>query len=114
MRYLGAKATVFLCILGASWVGGCGGGGSPSVFGASGTGTAGTPTGTGTGAGAGTSSTTGGMIITAPDAATGGGGGLLGDAACVSTAIRGDQRPVTLYFMMDNSQSMSTIDPGQT
>jgi hypothetical protein len=81
------------------------------------TGTAGTSTGSGSGtSGTGTSSTsTGGVIMTGGrDAASGAGGGLLGDAACVSTAIRGDQRPVTLYFMMDNSQSMTTIDPGQT
>lgn len=36
------------------------------------------------------------------------------DAACVAAAREGEQRPVALLFMVDNSQSMATTDPGQT
>jgi len=122
MKYLGATATAFLAIAVASFVGGCGGGDTASVFGP-GEATGGTQTGAGGGTGAssstgtGTTSTTTGIIGTGtppPDAGGAGGGGALGDAACVNTAIRGDQRPVTLYFMVDNSGSMDTVDPGQT
>jgi len=120
MNLLGASTIALLSMVAASSVGGCGNGSdTASVFGGTQTGGTTGGSGTGTGSSTGTGSiagTTGGGVI-APggnDAATTGGGGLLGDAACVNTAIRGDQRPVSLYFMMDNSGSMSTVDPGQT
>ena len=117
MKWLGASAIALLSAATASTVGGCSGGGNSSVF-TGGTPTGGAPSGTGSGSGSGGSLTgTGGITVPGSDAGstTGtGGGGLLRDAACVSSAIRGDQRPVTLYFMMDNSQSMTTVDPGQT
>src|SRR5262245_39280960 len=118
MRYLNATATSVWFMAVASLIGGCGGGGS-SVFGQGNSGT-GTLTGTGTGTAAGTGTGTagsGGVIVPTTGTGSGAGtttGGALGDAACVSNAIRGDQRPATLYFMMDNSQSMTTVDPGQT
>ena len=113
---LGNVAATLLVGAVASLVGGCGGGGTSSVFGQS-TGTAGTQTGSGAGTGTGAGTTGPGSVIVpgGSDAGTASGGGVsIGDAACVNTAIRGDQRPVTLYFMMDNSGSMMTVDPGQT
>jgi hypothetical protein len=122
MRFAGASMIWCLSLAGGCLLGACGGKEGASVFGSNTTtggakgpgGGASSPSGTGSGA----SSTTGGtgapIITTHPPDDGSSGGSLLGDAACVNTAIRGEQRPITLYFMMDNSGSMNTIDPGQT
>lgn len=57
----------------------------------------------------------GGSVITITNPGADAGNGMLTpDAACVATAMQGEQRPVALFFMMDNSGSMTTVDRGQT
>ena len=85
---------------------GNGGGGA----GSGGGGSAGTVAG---GGGAGRSAGASGMIVTTPPPVDGG-GQLNGDAACVATAMEGEQRPVALFLMMDSSGSMNDVDKGQT
>ena len=71
--------------------------------------------GTGGGGSVGGGAGRGGSSIIVPGGSGGGGGsGINADAACVATAMGGEQRPVALFFMMDNSGSMMTVDPGQT
>jgi Mg-chelatase subunit ChlD len=72
-------------------------------------GSAGRGGGTGT---AGGSPITG--VGTGNGSSDGGNGGLDPDAACLATAQEGEQRPIALLFMMDNSASMNTRDQGQT
>jgi hypothetical protein len=64
------------------------------------------------GAGVGGSSSTISVSNSGPDG--GADKGLSADAACVATAMQGEQRPVALFIMMDNSGSMTTVDRGQT
>jgi hypothetical protein len=65
--------------------------------------------GTGVAGGGGTS-----VIVTGPISGGQGGGTLNADAACLAQAQQGEQRPIALLFMVDNSQSMNTVDRGQT
>jgi len=84
---------------GASGGGAAGGGGNASSGGA----------GLGSGGASGSS-----LITVGNPHADAGDGTLNADAACVATAMQGEQRPVALFFMMDNSGSMTTVDRGQT
>jgi hypothetical protein len=92
---------------------------STSSTGGSAVGTAGAPGNAGAGA-AGVGTAGGGgsggnsTIVVGGSSGPDSGSGLAADAACVATAMEGEQRPVALFFMMDNSGSMTTIDPGQT
>jgi hypothetical protein len=85
------------------------------IGGSAGTGAAAAGTG-GAGRGGGTGAAGSGTIIIpgGNGSSDGGSGGLDFDAACVATAQEGEQRPIALLFMMDNSGSMTTRDPGQT
>jgi hypothetical protein len=68
------------------------------------------------GSGGSRAGTGGGSIVSSVGVSStdGGSSSLNADAACVATAQQGEQRPITLLFMMDNSASMNTTDPGQT
>jgi hypothetical protein len=84
--------------------------------GTSGGGAAGAGVGASLGTGGGAAGSSGSSAITITNPGTDGGGNnmLNPDAACVATAMQGEQRPVALFFMMDNSGSMTTIDRGET
>jgi hypothetical protein len=133
MRAMRTPSMVAFCVGFFAAVGGCGNSPDASVnpgnagSGAAGSGTGGTAgqggaapqAGGSTGAGArGGSAGTGGsgIIGSTPGngASDGGSGALNADAACVATAQQGEQRPIALLFMVDNSGSMTTRDPGQT
>jgi len=130
MRAIHASTMVALCLgLGAAM--GCGSGvvaDTPLGHGTGGSASAGTggrasvggaagQAGTGATGKGGSSGTAGSGSITGVGTGSDladAGSALDPDAACVATAQEGEQRPIALLFMMDNSGSMTTRDPGQT
>ena len=70
--------------------------------------------GGGNGGGGGSSSDGGGGIVLGGGSGGSGGGVNLGDAACASSTSRGQQAPLDMYIMLDQSGSMSEMVAGNT
>lgn len=130
MRTIRASTIFALCV-GLGVAAGCSGGvvdapvgpgsgssGSKGTGGSTNVGGAAGQAGTGTAGKGGSTGTAGSSPITGVGTGTGnsdaGSGALDPDAACVATAQEGEQRPIALLFMVDNSASMNTVDAPQT